>query len=214
MDFAAVGIIFSLVMGVSLYLNWQGRYISQPLLFSGYFFLASVLIVFLFPTVLGLLQPYVTVILILCAAYILAVLGYGIRRHSLRAPTEFIARHGIKNAFIRLEYPFLFTKGFEIAFQQLCFAVFVLLVSMQGVGLLQLSLLSAAVLFILHIPLWFTHGAQWGSFYISSSIILGFVFPYLVLFVPGGLSFTFALHLLAYVVAGVVVWGFPKETNR
>lgn len=210
MEYATLGAIFSLVMGVSLYLNWQARYISQSLVFSSYFFVASILVSYFFPTAFNVAFNAFS-LAILIGTYVIAVLGYALIRYLCKKPEAFIERYGTKNAFIRLEYPFLFTKGFEIAFQQLCFATFILLISRTSLALPLLCAISATTLVVLHIPLFFTHGSRWGSFYVLSSFVLGLIFPYLIFFVPAGLAIAFALHLLAYVAMGALLWNLQAE---
>jgi hypothetical protein len=134
------------------------------------------------------------------------LISYYLARQFFVPPTGFIERYGDKNMFIKLSYSFLTAKAFEILFQQLCFATFVVLLAAENISLLVITILCVAVLLLLHLPLIATHGVRWGTGYALAAFLLGLLFPYLILRTSDGFAITYALHILGYVAAGIGIW--------
>lgn len=205
MDYAVLLLVFGTVMGISVYRNWQTLYISKPFLLSTYFFLTLLFVAYLFPDV-AVKAFTLSNLLVVVVVYVCALFIYALTHRFSKPPTTFIEKYGAKNVFIRLKYPFLLAKGFEIAFQQMCFSTFVLLLDLGGASLTLITFLGACALAVTHLPLLRTHGVRWGGLYVIGAFLFGLISPCLILYVPQGIAYAFTLHFLAYVVAGAFIW--------
>ncbi len=196
--------IFTVFMGTSVLNNGQRFYSRKPYIPLAYFGLGSILIVYLFPQVRELLLIVVVGSIVGVVAASVAL--YFLVKKNVSEPSVFLAKHGDKNVFTKLEYGFVVGKGAEIFFQQMCLAVLVLLLDSLGFGLVAVSCCVAVVMLLVHLPLLRSHGIRWGSVYAFASFLFGLIAPTLLLMVPNGLVYSFGVHLGGYVLGGCLIW--------
>ncbi len=201
--FIIVMAFFSSVLNRRFHISHTKRYVIT----SGYFLVTSLLVLYNYRLYFKpLLQPVgVTPWAILVGLFVLNPLVYWYARKKLKRPTSFIDRNHDQN-FIKLDYRYLVSKTFEIIFQQTCIIVLVSLFAQAGYSMFIIMLLFCLFFSVSHVPLFLTSRRRWACYYIVSSALAGFIFPPLILRVPSGYIYSFIVHWIFYISAGVGFW--------
>ncbi|MBI4088191.1 hypothetical protein HY418_02285 [Candidatus Kaiserbacteria bacterium] len=207
--FTAVFSFFFLVMrprGLGL--------LTNPPIASIYFLLAAVALSVAYSDTLFRLfehptpMPFVWLLLF----YATSVSAYSIVKRKYNRPDALIARHG-GLSFLTLDHRFLFSKSFEILFQQIVIATLILSLASYGLTLPLIMLLFAVFFGAVHAFSVFIEGKYWAVFFGVSSVLSGLVLPPLILLINYGLVYSFVFHGAFYVFAGCFFWvyiGGPK----
>lgn len=116
-----------------------------------------------------------------------------------------VKRHHLLLAQISQKY--LFSKLFDVLFQQLEIIVLVSLLQSLNVSFNVIVCIFAILFSLLHIPLIKLKGRNFGIYFTLSAVISAFVFPYYILFVPGGVLYSFMIHITFYLFSGVIANG-------
>jgi hypothetical protein len=111
--------------------------------------------------------------------------------------------------FLTLDFRYLFSKSFEVLFQQVMIASLVSSLARVTGGILWTCALYAAVFAVGHLPMIHLFGNQsrsFARFYIAAAVFSAAVFPPLILLVPDGLVYAYIAHSVFYTVLALVFW--------
>lgn len=209
--FVFVMTFFSSVINKRFHISYTQGYIIA----SGYFFIASLLVIYHYHNYFKLLVQPIEAMpwVILIGLFVLNPLTYWFARKKLKRPTDFIYRNDSQN-FIKLDYRYLVSKTFEILFQQTCIIVLVSLLAQAGLSLLAIMFLFFLLFGASHLPLFLTGNWIWATYYIVFSALSGFIFPPLILKLSSGFIYSFIIHWLFYTLAGVGFWIYFNRQVR
>ncbi len=186
------------------------NYVDKFVLTSAYFLCLTALAAVIFmTTLLPLADTFTgTSVTILAMMIALQPVLYFVSRQYLRKPQKVIARHP-QEFFLTLDYRYLFSKAFEVLFQQTMIVALVLTIHRETESLLYVILIYTVVFSIAHIPLMNLFGDQaksFARFYVVAAIVSGLVFPPLILKVDGGFVYAYVIHSFFYTLLAVVFW--------
>jgi hypothetical protein len=99
----------------------------------------------------------------------------------------------------------IWSKHFEILFQQISFLVLAYLVSANTTYPTAIYL-TAAIFFVLHLPVLYFISKPWALYYSGFSIVGGLMFAYILHACVYGLAVNYLIHTLFYAVTAGVVW--------
>ena len=197
------------------YLNKRRiTYTENYITTSVYFLFLALAATLLFKEELKLLfAPFeVMPFALLIVTFILNGLAYYAANKFLTKPT-LATRRNSTQYFFRRDFRYLVSKSFEILFQQVLIAVLILMLKEQGFSLDQIILIFSLLFCIVHLPLLKTAGVGFGVFYIFSSIVSAFIFPYLVLEVNHGFIYSYTVHWVFYILAGLSFWCYYEKNK-
>ncbi len=112
--------------------------------------------------------------------------------------------------FLHLDVRYLFSKLFDIVFQQVLIFLLIALLLRRKLSLKHISLLCCGLFGLVHLFLLKQNGLALGGYFVLFSMAAGLTFPFLIVRHRTGLAYTSALHLLFYVVTGAVCWLCPS----
>jgi hypothetical protein len=107
-------------------------------------------------------------------------------------------------AFLALDERYLLSKTGDVVFQQTALGILALMLIALGVPFTTLVPLFALAFAALHLHLFLSMRPLWAGYFTVCATVSGFVLPYLLLFVPGGIYFAIVLHLMWYVGSGAL----------
>ena len=187
------------------------NYISHPIGTAAYFLSAAavVLVVYkdLFLTYIALLKPVSWTVPGL--AFVVGLVAYVVLPLVLTPPHTLM----VKNKdmfFLHLDLRYLFSKLFDILFQQVLIFLLIALLLRRKLSLRNISFLCCGLLGIVHLYLLKQNGLALGGYFVLFSMASGLTFPFLIVRCRTGLAYTSSLHLLFYVITGVVCWLCPS----
>jgi hypothetical protein len=196
-------------------------YIHRSVLTAGYFFILSLFAAAVFGGPLGevVTAPGAAAWGALAGMFALQFGLYFAAKSLLRKPTAMIEANPLE-FFLRLDFRYLFSKSFEVLFQQTMIVALVATLSRAVGNLVWVCLLFAAVFAMGHLPMIHLFGNQTTSFarfYIAAAVASAAVFPPLILKVPGGPVYAYIVHSLFYTILALVLWvkhTAPPPGNR
>ncbi|MEK9160490.1 MAG: hypothetical protein AAB440_00430 [Patescibacteria group bacterium] len=106
--------------------------------------------------------------------------------------------------FLLIDTRFLFSKTGDVVFQQTAVGILLLLLYGAGVPLSELVPLFAVIFAIIHLHLYATTRALWATYFTISATVGGFMIPFIILLVPGGVYYAIIIHMLWYVGSGAL----------
>ncbi len=107
-------------------------------------------------------------------------------------------------AFLALDERYLLSKTGDVVFQQTALGILALMLIALGVPFTTLVPLFALAFAIMHLHLFLSMRPLWAAYFTVCAAASGFVLPYLILLVPGGIYFAIVLHLMWYVGSGAL----------
>lgn len=143
-------------------------------------------------------------IIILVFLFLVSSLIYYLLKHKLKPPKKLMKRYP-KEKFLTLSYRYLFSKSFDILFQQMAVVIAVIMLAKSGVDFVTLTFGFALVFGFLHARIVQKEGSI-GWIYVIASTFAGIIFPYLILEVNYGFIYTYILHWMYYLLLGVYFW--------
>lgn len=153
-------------------------------------------------------EPKYLVVLV-CSFLLNALVGgllYKVGRRWGAKPTQLI-NNSSRMIFLQLQHRFLFSKSYELIFQQI--GVYGLMLGIIGlVGSDKAVYLGALLFGLLHIPILFGD-VGFGYFkyiFFIASFLIGGVFAMLIGKTPYALIWTYTIHMQLYVLAGLYFW--------
>lgn len=206
-------IVWIVVKGVFYRFLERGEsYVKSPLRTSLYFLCASLIVYFLFPNEIHSFTRTITVssvsilLVFLCGAFLYYILCdtymrvIGLKRHHL--------------LLAQMNQRYLFSKIFEVLFQQM--EIVVLVALLQSIHLpFPIMVFVFALLFAsLHIPLIKLKSRNFGIYFTIAALLSSFAFPYCILFIPGGIIYSFMIHITFYLFSGALANGVSHYRTR
>ena len=182
-------------------------YIDNYVVVSVYFFIVSLIILFIFQNILTPLQKSVSLIPlgILIFFFVINFLAYFFSNRFLKKPIEFLKKYS-NLSYLRLDYRYLISKSFEIFFQQILIISLVFMLNNLGLNIAYITVIFAFLFGFGHIPMMKLQKGFFGIFIFVASILASFFFPFLILNFQYGFVYTYILHWLFYTNTGVLFW--------
>lgn len=117
-------------------------------------------------------------------------------------------------AFLALDERYLLSKTGDVVFQQVALGILALMLTALGVPFSTLVPWFAFAFAVLHLHLFLSMRPVWAAYFTACATVSGFVLPYLLLMVPGGVYFAIVLHLMWYVGSGALFGALEREMAR
>jgi hypothetical protein len=116
--------------------------------------------------------------------------------------------------FLQIDERYLLSKTGDVIFQQTALAILALMLTALGMPFTTLVPVFAVAFALLHFHLFFSMPLIWAVYFTICASVSGFVLPYLLLLVPGGVYYAIILHLLWYVGSGALFGSIEKAELR
>lgn len=118
---------------------------------------------------------------------------------------KLLTSHYKKRVFTgMMDYRFLIAKSFDISFQQLFFLCLILSIKKTTSSFWIIVLISGIIFGLVHIPLLKTKHNILSTYFVIFSFFAGFIFAFLMLFLPFGFIYSYFLHWSFYIIIGVI----------
>lgn len=178
---------------------------KNPMLTFLYFLLMAALLAVLLPTyAIQLFSAPILIILFLL--FMLVVINpwiYWLLKKEKHIPAK-LAKANPEQQFLLIDERYLFSKTGDVIFQQTAVGCLMLIFVSAGVAFSELVPLFAFLFAALHFHLFFSAKKVWAAYFTICAAAAGFMFPYLILLVPGGIYFAIMMHMLWYVGSGAL----------
>ncbi|HET8581302.1 MAG TPA: hypothetical protein VFL98_02440 [Candidatus Paceibacterota bacterium] len=115
---------------------------------------------------------------------------------------------------LTLEERYIVAKIGDVIFQQSIAGGIVLFLAQAGASYPAIVLTFIVLFAIAHLYIFRTAGFFWGMHYTMYAALAGFAFPFLILFVAGGIGYAIILHMLFYVLSAAYFAKMPHPKNR
>ncbi len=132
------------------------------------------------------------------------------RLQALNKEPDHLAKANPDQQFLLIEDKYLLSKTGDVLFQQLVAGILILLMSKAGVPFDTLVPVFAGVFFLSHIHMFLSTRVIWALYFSLFAALGGFVLPFLLLNVEGGIYYAIAIHMLWYVGSGAF-FGFLEN---
>ena len=180
------------------FLYFVGMAIGVMILFSDY---ASVL-----------LEPHtVPVMTFLIVATVINPWVYDRLQETGRLPKR-LSKANPDQQFLLIDDRFLLAKTGDVIFQQVVAGILLLIMSAYGIPFETLVPLFAGIFFVIHLHMFLSTRVIWALYFSIFAALGGFVLPFLILNVPGGVYYALCLHLLWYVGSGAFFGFLESDT--
>ncbi len=179
---------------------------QNPMLTFLYFLAMAGIILALFPSYASILFGGASIFTILLCLFVLVVLNPWIYRRlkaSKHVP-ERLAKANPEQQFLLIDEKYLFSKTGDVIFQQVAIGILMLILFGAGIPFEELVPMFALIFAALHFHLFFSAKRLWATYFTVSATLAGFMFPFLILLVPGGIYFAIVIHTLWYVGSGAL----------
>jgi hypothetical protein len=182
-------------------------YIRNYIIMSFYYCFVSLGVLFLFMKIIDPLWKKITFVplAILLFFFIVNFLTYFFSNKFLKKPAKFLEIYSHIH-YLHLDYRYLFSKSFEIFFQQILIISLVFLLQQKGLNLYWISFVFAILFGFGHLPMIKLQKGFFGLMIFISSIAASFFFPFLILNFEWGFIYTYILHWLFYTNSGILFW--------
>lgn len=197
------------------YIGWAGvflftnklDYLERPLSVTIYFLSLSLIALYLFSDVIGVLYEKITFfsLLILFCFLFFNFLTYFLSNKFLKRPYKLIEQYP-KVLVIKMDYRYLVSKSFDILYQQIIIIILILLLAKSGLGILQITIVFSILFGIGHVPIIKFENDFFGFLTLIASFTASFLFPILILNFQYGFIYTYILHWLFYTNVGLLSW--------
>ena len=206
-------VIWFLVWMIFYFLsNKKMNYVGKYRLTAGFFFLVSFLIIFIFHNDLGYLVkpnfqflPFLSLILVFifnAAAYKYVGSFFPFYKKAFELDSSLY--------FAKFDRKYLFSKSFEILYQQTMTVLLAVWLASSGLPFLTIIFIFALIFGLGHIPLFFYSKKSVSLFFLAASVISSAVFPFLILKIEWGFIYSYILHWIFYIAAGFI---FVRNTK-
>lgn len=108
---------------------------------------------------------------------------------------------------------YILAKIADVVFQQFTAGALILTLSHGGVSYPVIVAVFVALFTVAHLYIFSTDGLIWGLYYSTYAALAGFVFPFFILFVPGGVMYAIVVHMLFYVLSGIFFANLPRPSE-
>ena len=156
--------------------------------------------------------PFIVLILV----YVVTVALYRVARVSFTRPEQLIERNPYE-LFLTLDYRYLFSKSFELLFQQIMIVVLILTIHRMTATMIHVIVIYGVIFSLAHLPIYpfiGTNEKAFRVFYIVASIASAVLFPLLILKIDCGFVYSYAIHLSFYTLAALILWRRHTRQTR
>jgi len=188
--------------------NYIRFYVVTSLLFLMFTFVS----IFLFRNILFPVLKEFTIIpfTFLVLMFIIAILVYHFFNKHVKKP-ELLMKSNPDQYFLLMDYKYLFSKSFDILFQQTQILILVMLLFNSGFSLVKIVIIFSVLFGLVHvfnIPL---AGKRFGWYYVLASFLAGILFPLLIINFDYGFVYSYILHWVFYLVSAILFWLFSSK---
>lgn len=179
-----------------------------------YFSAWAAIVVYLFPGKIFALFAGVSSLGYLGLGFMLLVafpaLYYAIR--TTDGSPEWLASLYPEEGMLTLGERYILAKIGDVVFQQFVASVLILTLSEHGVSYPAIVGVFVGLFAAAHFYIFRTDGLLWGMYYTTYAALSGFAFPFLILFVKGGIAYAIIVHMLFYVISGIFFAKLPRPS--
>jgi hypothetical protein len=133
--------------------------------------------------------------------------------HALRTRDgrpEWLAAAYPTQGMLTLGERYILAKVADVTFQQFIAGAMILVLAQGGVSYPAIVGVFVALFAAAHLYIFRTDGIAWGLYYTTYAAMAGFAFPFLILFVPGGIAYAIIVHMLFYLLSGAFFATLPR----
>lgn len=198
--------------GWGLWLRTRDKvnYIQKFHITTIYFLFISLVIVIFFRSYYASLltrfspMPYV----VLLGSFLLSVVIYYLFNTFFQKPIKIFEKFPNFTQAIQMDYRYLVAKNAEILFQEVMIVLLILFLKDAGISPFYIILLFFIIFGLLHL-IWFLLLLRikkvpktFGIYFLVVSLVGSFLFPQIILRIPYGFVYNFALHSFFYTIFG------------
>jgi hypothetical protein len=191
------------------------RFANAPWRSLIYFGLWSEAVILLFPTQIHTLFAQVTPTHYLFLTFLLVVvfptLYHVTRTH--RGSPDWLAALSPGQGMLTLGERYIFAKIGDVVFQQLVAGAMILTLAHAGISYPVIVGVFVTLFSLAHLYIFRTNGLFWGLYYTTYAALGGVAFTFLIIFVPAGITYAILLHMLFYVLSGVLFAALPRPSR-
>lgn len=187
-------------------------FVKNPVLTFVYFMLMTVLIAAVFYPYAALIFNPGSTLTIIFFLFVLVVLNPWAYRHMKEAGmvASRLAKLYPNQSFLAIDERYLLSKTGDVIFQQAALGILALMLTALGVPFTTLVPIFAAAFAVLHLHLFLSMPPVWAVYFTICATASGFILPFILLLVPGGIYYAIILHLLWYVGSGALFGSIEK----
>ncbi|MCX7921897.1 MAG: hypothetical protein N3B21_07800 [Clostridia bacterium] len=214
-DVILVILLFTVVFGVfNLYLKKKGiDYVNLYGVTAVYFLVFTIVGFCMFYRYIITLVANFSIFSLwpLAVFFILNILVYYLANRFIQKPMDVIMKY--KEDFLKIDYRYMFSKSFEILFQQLIVAIVAAVLRNMGFDTYKIVLAFAILFALPHVFLIFITDLKFAMFYTFSAMLSAVAFPLLILKINNGFIFSYIVHFVFYTCSALVVWILRGQRN-
>ncbi|MDO8556328.1 MAG: hypothetical protein Q7R96_04105 [Nanoarchaeota archaeon] len=206
-------LLWIIVFGIFFVMKLNGKgvtYVHNYGLTVIFFILSTILAINIFDFPFEKIAITPLAISSLIALYILSLSTYSLAKKLLKPPQTLLKKYP-DHYWITLDYRYLISKSFEILFQQTMIIIGVWMLYNAGFSLLKTITYFFIIFGFIHLIGISTAGKTMGIFYLLASLIGALFFPILIIASPDGFIYSYIVHFLFYIIAGIVVWIYQQN---
>ena len=128
--------------------------------------------------------------------------------------TPWLAKLYPGEGMLSLEERYIMAKVGDVFIQQLIAGITVLLLIKLGFSYPWTVGLFVGIFGLAHLYLLRTSGVLWGLYYTFFGIMGAFAIPFFIVFIEGGIWYTFIFHMFLYVLFAIFFAYFPEPSRR
>lgn len=180
-----------------------------------YFSAWAALVAIFFPDKIWLLFSGISSLGYLALAFMLLVVFpalYLAIRATEGSPEWLIALYP-SEGMLTLGGRYILAKIGDVVFQQFVAGALILTLAAHGVSYPAIVGVFVGLFASAHLYIFRTDGLLWGLYYTTYAALSGFVFPFLILFVSGGIAYAILVHMLFYVLSGIFFAKLPRPSR-
>ncbi len=195
-------------------LSWTGlfllpkrNYIKNYILISIYFFLISLILIFIFRKIMEDLSKRLTILslVLILILFLIIFLTYFFSNKFVKKPLEFLAKYS-HVSYLMMDYKYLLSKSFEILYQQILIISLVFILAESGLNLFFITIIFVILFGFGHLPVIKLQKDFFGYFILLAGLCSSFLFPFLILNFKYGFIYTYIAHWLFYSNTGLLFW--------
>lgn len=177
-----------------------------------YFSAWSLVVILIFPVQVRELFAHVTPTYYLLLTFVMVVIFptiYHITRKREGSP-KWLFDLAPLQGMLTLGERYILAKIGDVVFQQLIVGIMILVLFNAGISYPAIVGIFIVLFASAHLYIFRTSGMFWGIYYTTYAALGGFVFTFLILFVSAGIMYSILIHMLFYVISGVLFAELPR----
>ncbi len=144
---------------------------------------------------------------------IINILTYNYIRNNLTKPSKLINENP-QLFFLKLDNKYLASKFFEILFQQILIVLLIIWLSKLEFSILGIIVYFTVLFGLGHLYLIYSIGKLFGTIFTIASIFSAIIFPILIVYVPWGFIYSYFIHWMFYISAGLFFWKREHQKRK